>query len=160
MPRGRSPTPTALGRLTSANYGDRNTLSTPTTRGNRPSERTQFGTTTYTYDAANRLATVNAVSYTWDDNGNLLSDGVSTYTYDHANRLRSVTTGGTTYTYTYNGLGDRVSQTVGEVMTTYMLDLNAGLTQVLADGTNTYLYGYERIAQFSASETDTSWETH
>ena len=37
--------------------------------------------------------------------------------------------------------------------TTYTLDLNAGLTQVLADGTNTYLYGYERIAQFSASET-------
>ena len=51
------------------------------------------------------------------------------------------------------GLGDRVSQTVGEVTTTYTLDLNAGLTQVLADGTNTYLYGYERIAQFSASET-------
>jgi len=29
-----------------------------------------------------------------------------------------------------------------------MLDLNAGLTQVLADGTNTYLYGLERIAQY------------
>ena len=143
-----------LGRLTSANYGDGNYfVYTYDAVGNRLSERTQFGTTTYTYDAANRLATVNAVSYTWDDNGNLLSDGVSTYTYDHANRLRSVTTGGTTYTYTYNGLGDRVSQTVGEVTTTYMLDLNAGLTQVLADGTNTYLYGYERIAQFSASET-------
>ena len=64
-----------------------------------------------------------------------------------------MTTGGTTYTYTYNGLGERVSQTVGEVTTTYTLDLNAGLTQVLADGKNTYLYGYERIAQFNASET-------
>ena len=64
-----------------------------------------------------------------------------------------MTTGGTTYTYAYNGLGDRVSQTVGEVTTTYTLDLNAGLTQVLSDGTNTYLYGYERIAQFSESET-------
>ena len=143
-----------LGRLTSANYGDGNYfVYTYDAVGNRLTETTQFGTTTYTYDDANRLATVNAVSYTWDDNGNLLSDGVSTYTYDHANRLRSVTTGGTTYTYAYNGLGDRVSQTVGEVTTTYTLDLNARLTQVLADGTNTYLYGYERIAQFSATET-------
>ena len=99
-----------LGRLISANYGDGNYfVYTYDAVGNRLTETTQFGTTTYTYDNANRLATVNAVSYTWDDNGNLLSDGVSTYTYDHANRLRSVTTGGTTYTYAYNGLGDRVS---------------------------------------------------
>jgi hypothetical protein len=47
----------------------------------------------------------------------------------------------------YNGLGDRVSQTVNGVTTNYALDLNAGLTQVLADGTNTYLYGNGRIAQ-------------
>ena len=36
--------------------------------------------------------------------------------------------------------------------TTFSLDLNTGLTQVLQDGTNTYLYGHGRIAQFSASE--------
>jgi uncharacterized protein RhaS with RHS repeats len=47
------------------------------------------------------------VTYTWDDNGNLLSDGVNTYTYDSVNRLTSVN--GTT-TYQYNGLGDRISQ--------------------------------------------------
>lgn len=29
----------------------------------------------------------------------------------------------------------------------YILDLNTGLTQVLADGANTYLYGNGRIAQ-------------
>ena len=33
------------------------------------------------------------------------------------------------------------------VVTIYTLDLNTGLTQVLADGTHTYLYGYGRIAQ-------------
>ncbi len=37
-------------------------------------------TTTYTYDNANRLATVNGVVYTFDANGNLLIDGTSTYT--------------------------------------------------------------------------------
>ncbi|HVP21832.1 MAG TPA: hypothetical protein VMS73_08220 [Anaerolineaceae bacterium] len=61
-----------------------------------------------------------------------------------------MTTGGTTYTYAYNELGDQVSQTVGEVTTTYTLDLAAGLTQVLADGTLTYLYGNARIAQYGS----------
>ncbi|RKZ28120.1 hypothetical protein DRQ26_01765 [bacterium] len=43
----------------------------------------------------------------------------------------------------YGGLGDRHQQNG----TNYTLDLNAGLTQVLSDGTNTYLYGNGRIAQ-------------
>ncbi len=37
------------------------------------------------------------------------------------------------------------------VTTSYTLDLNAGLTQVLSDGANTYLYGAGRIAQQSAA---------
>ena len=36
---------------------------------------------------ANRLTYVNGITYTWDANSNLLSDGTSTYTYTHANRL-------------------------------------------------------------------------
>jgi len=88
------------------------------------------------------------VTYTWDDNGNLLSDGVNTYTYDSANRLTSVND---TTTYQYNGLGDRISQMVNNVTTNYTLDLNTGLTQVLSDGTTDYLYGNGRIAQVNTS---------
>jgi RHS repeat-associated protein len=51
----------------------------------------------------------------------------------------------------YNGHGDRVSQTVNGVTTHYTLDLNTGLTQVLADYTNTYLYGRGRISQSALS---------
>jgi RHS repeat-associated protein len=47
----------------------------------------------------------------------------------------------------YNGLGDRLSQTVNGVTTQYTLDLNTSLTQVLADGTNTYLYGNGRVGE-------------
>jgi uncharacterized protein RhaS with RHS repeats len=62
-------------------------------------------TTTYSYDHANRLTAVNAQSYTWDANGNLLADGVLTYTYDAANRLIMVTQGLTqTAGFVYNGL--------------------------------------------------------
>jgi YD repeat-containing protein len=71
----------------------------------------------------------------------LLSDGSSTYTYNNANRLKTLVQGTTTYGNTYNGLGDRLRQTVNGVPTTYVLDLNGGLAQVLSDGSNTYLYG-------------------
>ena len=105
---------------------------------------------TYQYDAANRLIEAGGVSYTWDNNGNLLSDGTSTYTYNHANRLAGVAQDGVAYSYAYNGMGDRLQQSVDGVTTNYTLDLNTGLTQVLADGTHTYLYGRGRIAQVSA----------
>jgi len=51
----------------------------------------------------------------------------------------------------YNGDGDRLSQTENGQTTHYTLELNAGLTQVLSDGSNTYLYGHARIAQQSAA---------
>lgn len=91
------------------------------------------------------------MTYTWSDNGNLLSDGVSTYTYNHANRLATAVEGGTTYTYVYNGLGDRLRQTVSGSPTTYTLDLAAGLTEVLSDGANAYLYGNGRIGEEQAA---------
>lgn len=53
-------------------------------------------------------------------------------------------------TYGYNGLGDRIwqdSSQQGASHTEYTLDLNAGLTQVLSDGTNNYTYGLGRISQ-------------
>jgi len=98
----------------------------------------------YAYDNANRLIDAGGTAYTWDNNGNLLNDGVNTYTYDSASRLVSVN--GTT-TYAYNGLGDRLTQNG----TQYTLDLNAGLTQVLNDGTTTYTYGLGRSSQQSGT---------
>ena len=64
------------------------------------------------------------------------------YDYDSANRLTFIT-GNTNATFSYNGVGDRLVQNGVQ----YTLDLNAGLTQVLDDGTNTYLYGLGRIAE-------------
>ncbi len=120
--------------------------------GNRLTETALGGAAkTYTYDAANRLTSADGVSYTWDNNGNLLDDGAHTYTYDHANRLKAVSNQQSAVSYGYNGLGDRLQQTANSVTTSYTLDLNTGLTQVLSDGTNTYLYGAGRIAQQSAA---------
>ena len=82
---------------------------------------------------------------------NLLNDGQNEYVYDSANRLISVSNQSTVSSYQYNGLGDRLSQTMNGVPTNYTLDLNAGLTQVLSDGTTTYTYGLGRISQQSGN---------
>jgi len=146
-----------LYRLTAASYSDgRNFQYSYDATGNRLAQTVCAGAgctplvTNYVYDNANRLTSVNGVAQTWDNNGNLLSDGASTYSYDAANRLKTVTQGANAYSYVYNGLGDRLSQTVNGVTTQYTLDLNAGLTQVLTDGTNTYLYGPTRIGEKQA----------
>ena len=101
-------------------------------------------TTSYLYDDANRLTSVNGVTYTWDDNGNLLNDGVNTYTYDSANRLKTIVNQQSSIVNQYNGLGDRLQETVNGSTTTFTMDLNTGLTQALSDGANTYLYVYYR----------------
>jgi RHS repeat-associated protein len=124
--------------------------------GNRLTQETHEGTNTYAYDIANRLVEVDGVPYTWDANGNLLSDGVSTYTYNHANRLTGVIMGEDSYTFAYNGLGDRLGQTINGEATNYTLDLVAGLTQVLDDGSNAYLYGLTRIGE----EQPAGWALH
>jgi RHS repeat-associated protein len=139
----------ALYRLTEANYSTGDLYQyTYDAVGNRLTETTQSTVNSYQYDNANRLTSVNSVNYTFDDNGNLLSDGTNTYTYDSANRLIAIS-GQHSASYQYNGLGDRLTQNGVE----YTLDLNSGLTQVLDDGENTYTYGLGRISQTN-SETE------
>ncbi len=124
--------------------------------GNRLSEEAEEGTTFYTYDAANRLTSVDGVAYTWSDNGNLLSDGVDEYAYGHANRLIHAVHGFDDYNFEYNGLGDRLEMTINTGTTRFTLDLAAGLTQVLADGEIAYLYGVGRIGE----EQTGGWQYH
>jgi RHS repeat-associated protein len=145
----------ALNRLSAADYSNGDYFHyTFDAVGNRLSQESSLGgtqvSTEYTYDDANRLTGAGGVSYTWDNNGNLLSDGTNTYTYDGANRLVEVVTGSSTVTYAYDGMGNRLQQSENGVTTTYTLDLAGPLSQVLSDGTNTYLYGNGRIAQENA----------
>jgi hypothetical protein len=93
------------------------------------------------------------VDHTWDDNGNLLFDGMRSYTYDHANRLTQIT-GTLTTQYAYNGDGARtcgepsrtISKTVDGATSDYVLDLAASLPVVISDTEAIYLYGLDIIA--------------
>jgi RHS repeat-associated protein len=137
-----------LNRLTEANYSDGRFYHYSYDQvGNRLTASDQYSTTAYVYDDANRLASVNGQPYTYDNNGNLLFNGVTTYAYDSANRLISASNSLGSTTYGYSGLGDRLQEITNGQTTTFTVDLAADLTQTLDDGTHAYLYGYGRIAQ-------------
>ncbi|MBL8093257.1 MAG: hypothetical protein JNL73_03735 [Anaerolineales bacterium] len=142
-----------LYRLTSATYSDGTLFGYAYDAVGNVLTKTQTitgtpATQTYAYDDANRQTSAAGLAQTYDNNGNLAHDGTTAYTWDGANRM---TASGST-AYTYNGLNDRVS--AGGA--THQLDLNAGLTQVLADGTNTYLYGAGRLGEQQGA----AWQYH
>lgn len=111
--------------------------------GNRKKQTAFVGgvtsVTNYIYDLASRLTSVNGIEYGYDFNGKLLNDGMNDYEYDSANSLISFTNATTTVTYHYSGLNDRLQETVNGVTTTFIMDLNAGLTQALSDGVDSYI---------------------
>ena len=74
------------------------------------------------YDAANRQNAVNAQSLTYDQNGNLTSDGTSTYTWNARDELISMSGPSLTASFAYDGEGRRISKTVNGLTTTYVYD--------------------------------------
>jgi RHS repeat-associated protein len=123
-----------LGRIStfSDNYGN-NSFFTYDANGNRstssesgsnggvnrtyvvdPNSNRQLGFSQQFTSAPTRSAAIN-VSYTYDANGALLSDGLRRYEYDAANRLANVTTGigvdAPTTRYVHNALGQRLFKT-------------------------------------------------
>jgi RHS repeat-associated protein len=127
--------------------------------GNRTAMTTTVGTTTYQYDPANRLTSAGGVTYTWDNNGNLLNDGTALYRYDQANRLISTTLSSTTSLFNYNGDGVRLKQVVAGAVTTYTQDLAVPLPVVLqakaGSATTQYLYA---LGTRPLAENAGSWE--
>ncbi|MGZ3236890.1 MAG: RHS repeat-associated core domain-containing protein, partial [Burkholderiaceae bacterium] len=112
----------ALDRVTY--FADPNSSSTIEydANGNRNKKTTGANITTYNINPANnRLASITgstSLTYNYDSNGSITSDGVHTFTYDAAGRL--LTAGGATYSY--NGLGQRVRKTAGGVTTLFAYD--------------------------------------
>jgi RHS repeat-associated protein len=123
------------------------------------------------YDADNRLATFqgptmgSAQNVTMDLDGNLISgpvtsDTFTNYTYDARNRLLNA--GGVTNSY--DALNNRIGQTVGTNTTTYVVNPNAKLPQVLMrvkNGVITYyIYGAGLMYQITEAATGTNTLTY
>lgn len=103
---------------------------------------------TATYDLDNRIATVNSLTVTHDQDGNmtngpLLAAALVSYTFDARNRLTAVD--GTAYTY--NAEGVRTSTTVSGNTTSFVVDPNGQLPRALVrekqpvGETTLYVYG-------------------
>ena len=117
---------------------------------------TTAGTTTYEYDAANRLTSVDGVPYTWDDRGNLVSDGTFTYAYNGAGRMVRAESVTATLEYTYTAAGLRVAQSVdGNATsggaTTFAWDWASGLPEMLTDDDNLYLVGHDTLGRWDGA---------
>ncbi|MCI5066633.1 DUF6531 domain-containing protein [bacterium] len=84
--------------------------------GNRLLESGTSGSRNFQYDpATSRLSQLveagSTTDYTYDEAGNLISDGTNSYQYDTRGRLTRFTSPSSDYRYEYNGLGQRVSKT-------------------------------------------------
>ena len=129
--------------------------------GNRLSKTVDGVTTSYAYDANNRLLSSSDLSggssYTYDNNGNQVGKQSPTedisYGYDHENRLVSVDDGVSLVLYRYDADGIRTRKIVDGEVTNYLVDKNRDYAQVLEeiDGTGSllvsYVYGDDLISQ-------------
>ncbi|MHC1684232.1 MAG: RHS repeat domain-containing protein [Clostridiaceae bacterium] len=113
--------------------------------------------TEYEYDKNDRLLTAGSIKYTYDANGNTLSevkdDGtVTNYKYNYNNDLIEVE-GKDKVSYEYDFTGERVSKTVNNEKTNYLVDRNRDYSQVLEEYTLAsdikvaYVYGDDLISQ-------------
>lgn len=113
--------------------------------GGRTTAEVNGATISYTSNEMHEYTTIESggtINLGYDENGNLIDDGINTYTYDYENRLIAVNDGSTA-TYLYDALGRRIQKTVGTEVTQYFYDdlqvieERNGSNAVLA----TYVYG-------------------
>ncbi len=104
---------------------------------NRRLKTVTRGTAVFTYNADDELLLKDGPSgrcdYTWDANGNMLSQCGETWAYNDANQLTSVTKNADTMTFTYDGDGKRLTAADGALasqITRYQWDINSYLPQL------------------------------
>jgi RHS repeat-associated protein len=113
-------------------------------------------TNTYSYDADNRLLTIDSQTVTHNGNGDLTGIGTNSFVFDFEDRLLQCTLTNGTGTFTYDGIGNRLARTVNVVGRRFVLDRMGALTQVLIEtDTNNaplayYIYGLGLAERISA----------
>lgn len=158
------------GRTVSYTYDSTYQLKSETI--NNSPNATQNGSINYSYDGVgNRLSRVSSVNgipstdYSYDDNDRLISDNYDNngntitssnlgYVYDFEDKLSGVIGAPSLISIVHDGDGNRVSKTVGEETTKYLVDDNnpTGFSQVaeeIKNGvvTKRYTHGIQRICQ-------------
>jgi RHS repeat-associated protein len=144
----------ALYRMTSVDVDGKITRYTYDAVGNRLTLAAPSQNILYTYDAADRLLKAGLITFSYNDNGSLISKAAGStlgqYRYDSENRLVGVTDSGTTSTFFYDGDGNRVRQVVGTGTYDYLNDISSDFEVVLyetgPDGNISYVRGRNLIS--------------
>jgi RHS repeat-associated protein len=103
----------------------------------------------WTYNQNNELQSYNSTTYQYDANGNTIQKNaggpVHNYVYDGDNRLVEVKdgSGGTIATYTYDPFGRRIKKDVGGVITYYLYSDEGLIGEYTAVGAEIKIYGYK-----------------
>jgi RHS repeat-associated protein len=106
------------------------------------------GATKYTFNSLGERAAATPATGT-----------ASAYGYDQAGRLTSFTGPNGSASYSYDADGLRVAKTAGGTTSTFVWD-DASVPDVLADGTNTYLYGPEGLPIEQVGASASYWLVH
>ena len=167
-------------RLTNAVYADNGVISanslnvsyTYDGNGNRLAMTTKTNNAvteirSYTYGNENRLLTVTnqsgalIASYAYDPAGNRIqkvtTNNTAFYTYDERNLMTSYGDKTNQIAYTCNGDAQRVSQTVNDALTTYIINPSSSPFEVVQERngsgaiTASYTFGATRLATWNGS---------
>jgi RHS repeat-associated protein len=126
---------TASGALTTYDYDEVGNLRTISVNGTP--------TKIYTYNSANEITNT---GFSYDANGNMISNGQKDYAYDSLNRLIQVknhSTGSVIASYAYDYQGRRTSKTLGATTTYYHWDGNNLVAETNSSGATTATYTYD-----------------
>ena len=125
--------------------------------GNRISTLVNGVATSYSSNSLNQYTAVGGAGYSYDADGNLLSDGVCSYMYNSENRMIRATVGTDVWEYEYDLLGNRSAVIHNGQRTSYLVDPFAGFGDVVgtynADGSlqARYVHGNGLVAGFAGS---------
>lgn len=94
------------------------------------------------FDANQRQMQFNGVSFAYDENGNLINDGVRTFEWNARNELVRVSEGGRSVAeYQYDALGRRVRKVEGVGSIEYLYDGLSAIQEISAGTRNVILTG-------------------
>jgi hypothetical protein len=85
---------------------------------------------------ANQIATWETTAFSYDDNGNLTSDGSNSYSWNARNQFVSLSSG-TSASFEYDGIGRRRGKTISATTTNFLYDGLTFVQELTSGGTPT-----------------------
>jgi len=82
-----------------------------------------------TFNVANEMTAFKGVPFTYDANGNLISNGTNTYVWDARNHLVSLS-GGNAASFVYDPFGRRAQKTINGVSTQFLYDASNPVQEI------------------------------